>query len=512
MENTEETPVENGRAQEAGDESAEPQSDVCSEKVNPDQLPDEMKETFLVDAIGDTLYSKRFVLKTLLSLNTLESSLSEEFEKDLCTLWDMTIEKDVVELMLEHNVLEIFSNIVQITESQRLTEILVGMIGNMCSLSQTRDALCQQPEILVPLIELVSCTDSLILVQVMRVFHSCLVFENSGDEIIWYQHFSAVDQFVEKFAFVLSNSMSSSLLLHAYEALNAICTKLAVIEIQADEENKSSFRDLFVKPLLVRGVIDAFQQMFPDKTNGTVNGNGTTAEEEAMLPTKKTQRVINLFLDINVILSQYDQHSVDCFKPFMATFYNCIAQCLEPLCHPMHLLPLTVNEQILIENVSEISQALNDHFHSRCFAQTITIWSIIEKMLADKEAAKNGPGSSDDNNKSEWDREEAASNDGNDDEVSGSDISMTLLEFVTCTSKQASIENIKQSISSLDASVIVQLCDALSAGASDNDIKDCHDKLKEAAKSIWNLEIVSKVDCTDGEYDEEERNNSSIGI
>lgn len=235
-----------------------------SENCNPERMPDELKDIFLVDAIGDTLYSKRFVLKTLVNLNKVENKLSDEFEKDLCTLWDMTIEKDVIRLLLQHSVLDVFSDLIKMSEDQRLVEILLGIIGNMCSLSETREALCQQPEVMIPIIDLISCSDSLILVQLMRLFHTCLVFENSGDEYIWFQHFRCADNFVEKFAFLLSNSMSTSLLVHAYEALNAICTKFAVIEIQPEISDSSGFRDVFVKPSLVSGVIEAFKQMLPD--------------------------------------------------------------------------------------------------------------------------------------------------------------------------------------------------------------------------------------------------------
>lgn len=432
---------------------------------------------------GDTLYSKRFVLKTLLSLGQLESPLSEDFEKDLCTLWDMTIEKDVVKLLLEHNVLEIFANIIQVTEinivteisKNRLIEILIGIIGNMCSLSATREAMCQQSDIMVPIIEKVSCTDSLILVQLMRVFHSCLVFENSGDETMWFDHFRAVDQFVEKFAFVLSSSMSTSLLLHAFEALNAICTKLSVIEIQPDVANATGFRDMFVKPILVEGVIEAFRQMLPD----------TTITEDETLVTKKTKRIVSLFLDISVILSQYEQHSIECFQPYDNEFRACLARCLEPLCHPVHLLPLTSHEQILIENVNEISQALNDNFDSQCFSQIIRIWSLIEKLLGEKEVKSNGVG--------EWDRDDSDLN-GDTDDVNASDISMTLLEYITRTSKRATVGEIKQSIATLDLDLhILSLSETLSAGSSENDIRDCHAKLMAAAKLIWNMEITTNV-------------------
>lgn len=47
------------------------------------------------DAIGDTLYSERFVLKTLMELKEHNGSkkIEETFEHNLCLLWDQTIEK-----------------------------------------------------------------------------------------------------------------------------------------------------------------------------------------------------------------------------------------------------------------------------------------------------------------------------------------------------------------------------------------------------------------------------------
>jgi hypothetical protein len=43
------------------------------------------------DRIGESMFSERFLLQTLIKLTTIEKKLSEdeEFEKDLCTLWDM---------------------------------------------------------------------------------------------------------------------------------------------------------------------------------------------------------------------------------------------------------------------------------------------------------------------------------------------------------------------------------------------------------------------------------------
>lgn len=63
---------------------------------NPENEEQEDLENLKGDAIGSTLYSERFVLKTLLKLSQgLEKELAENepFENDLCALWDMTMEE-----------------------------------------------------------------------------------------------------------------------------------------------------------------------------------------------------------------------------------------------------------------------------------------------------------------------------------------------------------------------------------------------------------------------------------
>lgn len=491
-----------------------------NENCNPDKMPDELKDIFLVDAIGDTLYSKRFVLQTLLNLNKVESKLSEEFEKDLCTLWDMTIEKDVIKLLLEHNVLEIFSTLIQMSEDQRLVEILLGIIGNMCTLSQTRESLCQQPDIMLPIIDLISCSDSLILVQLMRIFHTCLVFENSGDEYIWFQHFRCADHFVDRFAFLLTNSMSTSLLVHAYEALNAICTKFAMTEIQTDMADSSGFRDVFVKPVLVAGVLEAFKQMLPDMpripNEKNINGepsqanNSQIIDDDISAPTKRTQRIMNLFLDINVILSQYDTVSRKCYESFLPLLMDCVSKCLQPLCCQVYLLPLSSNEQILIENVNELIQALDDPFDVKCFQQMIIIWSLIEQHLSKLSKKQN-------ESKSEWD--DNAGGDGDDEEeVSGIDVNMTILEYITRTSKNASQQQIETCTKNIDQTIIESLCKALSPGSGEDDIRACIDKFKEAVRSIWQIEITINEDefgprsVSDIDDEENEENESKQQI
>lgn len=471
---------------------------------NPDGLPDELKNQFLVDAIGDTLYSKRFVLQTLLDLNKVENTLSEEFEKDLCTLWDMTIEKDVIKLLLEHNVIEIFSTLIQMSEDQRLVEILLGIIGNMCSLSDTREALCGQPSIMIPILELISCTDSLILVQLMRLMRACLVFDNSGDEIIWFQHFRCADQFVDRFAFLLSNSMSTTLLLNAYEALHVIFAKFSVLEL-GNVDDPNCFRDVFVKPVLLSSVLEAFKQMLPTmprlpatqqadtiQSSTTPANNQIIIDDDITAPTQRTQRIMSLFLDINVVFSQYEHVSLECYTPFIPQLMECLTKCLQPLCFAPFLLPLTPHEQVVVESVNELIQTLGDPFDTRVFRQMILIWSLIEKHIEDLSKRQDECGWGDDS----------------DEEISNVDVNITILEYITRTGQKATQEQIETSIRPIGQETIVSLYKALSRGSGEDDIRECLGKFQEAVQTIWNVELSMEESAFDDDEDENEEDDN----
>lgn len=313
-----------------------------------DDLNDDEKMKMKGDAIGDTLYSERFVLKALMELKEQNGKkIEESFEKDLCLLWDMTIEKAVVKLLLEYSVLELFTNIIEITDDERLIEILLGIIGNMCCLKETREYLCASPIVMAIILSQLSSSDPLILHQLMRLLYSAILFENSGDESVWFNHFKNCEDLVDKFAFILSNSTSNTLLISSFEALNAICAKFAIIEI-SESPKDSSFSQLFVRQILIDGLIEAFKQVIPiaEETDTTTD----------LIPTQNTQKFMNLFLELNLILSQYESMSVEAYSDGLVDFHKCLARILLPLTHKMHLVPLTTNHQGVIENVNDIFQ------------------------------------------------------------------------------------------------------------------------------------------------------------
>lgn len=259
----------------------------------------------------------------------------------------MTIEKAVVKLLLEYSVLELFTSIIEISEDERLIEILLGIIGNMCCLKETREYLCASPMVMSVILAQLSSSDPLILHQLMRLLYSAILFENSGDESVWFNHFKNCEDLIEKFAFILSNSTSNTLLISSFEALNAICAKFAIIEI-SESPKDSCFSQLFVRQILIDGLIEAFKQVIP-----IVNDTDSTTD---LIPTQNTQKFMNLFLELNLILSQYESVSVEAYRERLVEFHKCLARILLPLTQKMFLLPLNSSHQGVIENINDIFQ------------------------------------------------------------------------------------------------------------------------------------------------------------
>ena len=382
----------------------------------------------------------------------------------MCLLWDMTIEKSVVKLLLEYSVLELFTSIIEITEDERLIEILMGIIGNMCCLKDTREYLCASPVVMTVILSQLSSSDPLILHQLMRLLYSAILFENSGDESVWFNHFKSCEDLVEKFAFILANSTSNTLLISTFEALNAICAKFAIIEI-SESPKDSSFSQVFVRQILIDGLIEAFKQVIPE----TDNTNSTD-----LIPTQNTQKFMNLFLELNLILSQYESVSVDAYRENQHEFHRCLARVLLPLTQKMHLLPLTSNHQGVIENINDIFQALGDPFDAKCFAHLVIVWKLIED---DKNKEKKT---------SEWD-----DTDEDSTVIDIDDICMTILEFLTRTGFNCTQDEFMEAVKVLDKKIVEKLHERVNSDTDEEDeIKSVSEKLKLSLKTIWNMSDV----------------------
>lgn len=474
------------------------------------------------DAIGDTLYSSRFVLKTLIQLRAYidtdgqpetddqpaTACLSENaaFERDLCTLWDMSTNTDVVKLLLEQSVLDVFTHMIRSTLDQRLCEILIGILGNMCSLDAVRNAIGSSDFIFPSLLSLVSCTDPLVLLQLMRLIAAVMVFDNNGDEEMWFRHFRQVPHFVDELAVLLSNSLHSGMLVNAIEALTAICTKFSFMDIPtSEEEGVTNFRDMFVNESLLTGLFDAFQQLLPTPAVAADDEETIAVViDEVAAPTKRVQKMFWSFLDIQVALSQHGAHSCRVYAPHLEALFSCLSAILAPLCNPVYLFPINFNDHGLIESVNDVMQSLGDPFSVICYTQVVRIWSLI-----DEHRRRRGDRYKLSNTENDWmplDADDDLDEDDNDDaDFNMIDALMTVLEYLTRSTKSATVAELETCFSGLEVRAVQNLYENLRRGGGDPDIDESCAKLHQVAHKCWTIDLNDGAAVSEAEAEDQSR-------
>ncbi|KAF6211703.1 hypothetical protein GE061_012217 [Apolygus lucorum] len=213
------------------------------------------------DAIGNTMYSERWVLQILIKFTKLfDTDFDDELEGEFCSLWDMTVEKDVVDFLLKHDILAIMSCALRPLcrkDNSRLTEIIVGIVGNLCCNEPVRTELSQRTDLIFSLIGLLEDSDPQVLTQLIRLFHCCawdLVSESvTSTSPHWLEGPINSGQLTNLFAFILKSSTNEELICAVLEFLNTMSSL---------EVNDKDFSQCFCTAEMITGMMDGWHQLF----------------------------------------------------------------------------------------------------------------------------------------------------------------------------------------------------------------------------------------------------------
>ncbi|XP_059059380.1 uncharacterized protein LOC131852684 [Achroia grisella] len=268
--------------------------------MKPNQETAEGEPAITGDVIGDTAYSERFVLKILLklaNLDTLKDEIQEKsFEDDLCTLWDMTAERDVVMFLQKHKMLNLLNFALPIIESPRIIEIFIGITGNMCCQKEVVSALLKMDSkkrrykliLLNLLLENIKTDDSLVLIQLLRLINSSLFLIDHEAVCIWMGLFKKIE-YSSALYFILKNSSNKDLLVTALENINTICSYCNT------EKCRAEFFTHFV-------TVDALESLTTAFTEITVNQKDKCERDEL-------ERVLVISLQTILNLVGFDKSS-----------------------------------------------------------------------------------------------------------------------------------------------------------------------------------------------------------
>ncbi|UXI15598.1 ruvB-like 1 [Sarcoptes scabiei] len=162
-------------------------------------MDDENNVVDAIDSIGETIFSKQWLIQRLIKLmkivaseisNNVENAdeddvelcqdlgnhreIDEFIEQDLCILWDMSSNVDVQECLIEHKAEKLLSMAVLQTQKPRLAEICIGILANLCHNEQISNSILSEKEFCLNILSLLSSSDVPFLLQLIRFINTIL--------------------------------------------------------------------------------------------------------------------------------------------------------------------------------------------------------------------------------------------------------------------------------------------------------------------------------------------------
>lgn len=334
--------------------------------MKPDQDASKDEDVVNGDVIGDTVYSERFVLKLLLkfaNLDTLKDEVQEKtFEEDLCTLWDMTAERDVVLFLQKHDFLSLLNFAWSVIESPRIVEILIGIIGNMCCQKEAAQALLKMDTFLTLLLEYTKSEDSLIIVQLLRLVNSSLFLADNSLISIWIELFIKIG-YSSALYFILKNSSNKDLIITSLENFNTICSYC----------NTEQLRTRFFGHFVTSEAIEALSTAF---TEITVNQKESCNRDEL-------ERIFIISLQITLNLVGFDKsyevyrdNKIDALNIISVVFSYYENKFVKEKEIDMDLVDI-IDSTVTIVRVLDISIICE---HNQYFTQSYNMWETLSSI------------------------------------------------------------------------------------------------------------------------------------
>lgn len=378
---------------------------MMDESWNPEPPP-EIIQIQKEDLIGETLFSKHWLCEVLLKIiQKIESEefsdevkeLNSDFEKDLCELWDMTVEKDVCKVLDEYNAIQIFDEYIRKFDQiyPRAIEILIGILVNMCSINHEISTKLIKNYSLIHFLlfnVLSQMSDVPTIIQAIRLFDVFLnMNEIKNNFIIFlkndFNDFLSIEddginpswkRLIEKFLFILNNSLNADL-------LDSSCSFLLDL-IDSDDEILSVFSS---DERMVDSICNAALTRFNlDHKTKNYNSSGFATKTPSLSQTPKV---------LETQLSQEDMETIDSLFNKYFMFLQTLstseqgALALFSKCeYVINLFQFYLNKCLPTFNDWEIksSQSLKACVSNESLTNFVCITSIINCLIPDKNATE----------------------------------------------------------------------------------------------------------------------------
>ncbi|NWU76373.1 SAAL1 protein, partial [Onychorhynchus coronatus] len=187
------------------------------------------------DAVGNTVYSKHWLFSVLTRLieviapaepdpgaspDGARTELDEEMENDICKVWDMSMDEDVALFLQEFNAPDIFMGVFAKSKCPRLTEICVGILGNMACFQDICMSISKDENLGQVLLQRLCDSDSPTLLETSRLLLTCL----SQPEVanVWVERIRENPSVYDCVCFIMSSSTNVDLLVKVGEVVDKL--------------------------------------------------------------------------------------------------------------------------------------------------------------------------------------------------------------------------------------------------------------------------------------------------
>ncbi|KAK3756766.1 hypothetical protein RRG08_019258 [Elysia crispata] len=231
---------------------------------NPAPPPDVDLEKLRGDRIGDTVFSGKWCIQTVMKLmqsNVVIKAdvgdtssdvvdMEEELQNEVGALWDMTSNVQVCQYLHSVGAVESICYLISNSRCPRATEMCVGMLANIIYHNELWDIMKSDKSFFSILIQLLTSTDQPVLLEVNRFFNTALCHQSCE---VFYASLNENGQLVmQELLRILSGSTNGDLLKQVAELVYSLMYR---------DEGDAHFNSRFADPDFVLAVVEASKEL-----------------------------------------------------------------------------------------------------------------------------------------------------------------------------------------------------------------------------------------------------------
>ncbi|KAM4618425.1 protein saal1 isoform 2-T2 [Polymixia lowei] len=152
--------------------------------------------------------------------DSAQMQLTDDEEEDLCRVWDMAMDKDVAGFLQEFKAADILLGVIAKSRCPRLTEICVGILGNIACFPDTCLSLSQNEDLGAVLLLLLGDTDPPTLLETSRLLLTCVSQKDVCP--LWLQRIRQQASVRSNLCFIMCSSTNMDLLVKVGELVDKV--------------------------------------------------------------------------------------------------------------------------------------------------------------------------------------------------------------------------------------------------------------------------------------------------